>query len=172
MKKLLILLALLMFAVPSHADRIRYDTTASSSSSIAANSVGDTEADNSTPADLMKIQLSLRVDGAGSVIGTGAKAWTRIPWNCTITAWDMTVDTSATTTIDVWVDTYANYPPDNGDTITNGNEPAIAAGTKAQDTDITDWSDVTLSAGSYIKFNVDANDNATELTLNIYGYKT
>jgi len=135
-------------------------------------SIGDDEIDNSTPSDVMKIGIVLTIDGAGTAISVGAKNWVRIPFNCTITAWELTVDTSATITIDVWKDTYTNYPPDNTDTITNGHEPAISGAVKAQDTDISDWGDVTIDAGDYLKFNVDANDNATVAILTIWGYKT
>lgn len=111
------------------------------------------------------LDIRLVLDGAGAAITTGAKGWVRIPWDVTLTGWKMTADQSTTTTIDVWKDTYANFPPDNADTITNGHEPAIAAATKAEDTDISDWGTTSVSAGDYLRFNVDANDNAELLEL-------
>lgn len=112
------------------------------------------------------------IDAGGTAITTGAKGWVRVPFACTLTSYELTVDTSATITIDVWKDTYANFPPDNTDTITNGHEPAISAGIKEQDTDISDWTTVTVSAGDYIKINVDANDSATKAVLTLIGTKT
>jgi hypothetical protein len=111
--------------------------------------------------------IIFKIDGAGSAIATGAKAWVRIPYACTLTGWYLTADASTTTTIDVWKDTYANFPPDNSDSITNSHEPAISADTKNSDTDISDWSSVAVAAGDYIRINVDANNNATYLELEI-----
>lgn len=118
------------------------------------------------------VDLVFVVDGLGSVITTGAKAWLRIPWGLTLTGWKITTDVSTTTTIDVWKDTYANFPPTNADTITNGHEPAISATVKAEDTDITDWTTVTVAMGDFVRINIDANDNATFLVLNITAERT
>ena len=84
----------------------------------------------------------------------------------------MSTDQSATVTIDVWKDTYANFPPDNADSITNGHEPALSAASKGQDADISDWSTVTISEGDYLKFNVDANDNATTIQLCLHAERS
>lgn len=120
-----------------------------------------------------KIQFTFVFDGGGSEIADNKTAWVRIPANCTITGWDLTGDVSGAIKIDVWVDTYANYPPTNADTITNAHEPEIvASGTKAQDLDITDWSDVTLDAGSYMKVSVDSCTTITYAVLTIYGVKS
>jgi hypothetical protein len=120
-----------------------------------------------------QMAIHFTLDGSGSAITTGAKSWVRVPFACTLTGWELTVDTSATITIDVWKDTYANYPPDNADAIPGAEkEPAITAAIKAQDTDITDWATDDIAAGDYIKINVDANDNATKAYLTLYGNKT
>lgn len=120
-----------------------------------------------------QMAIHFTLDGSGSAITTGAKSWVRVPFACTLTGWELTVDTSATITIDVWKDTYANYPPDNADAMPGAEkEPAITAAIKAQDTDITDWTTDDIAAGDYIKINVDANDNATKAYLTLYGNKT
>ena len=146
----------------------------SAATSIEATTIteGGNAVPNVTENIIKQFAMHFTIDGGGEIISTGAKSWIRLPFACTITGWELTVDTSATITIDVWRDTYANFPPDNGDTLTNGHEPAIAAAVKAQDTDISDWTDVTLDVGDYVKINVDANDNATKAYLTIYGNKT
>jgi len=101
------------------------------------------------------------IDGGGSAITTGAKAWLPLLKSGTLTGWDLTIDTSATITVDVWDDTYGNFPPTDADSMTNGHEPAISAATSATDADISDWADVAVTKGEYIRVNVDANDNAT-----------
>ena len=106
------------------------------------------------------------IDGGGSAITTGAKSWIPLLKSGTITGYDFTCDTSATIVADVWTDTYANFPPDNSDAMPGGGkEPTITAGVKAQDTDISDWSSVTVTKNNYIRINIDSNDNATYAVL-------
>ena len=94
------------------------------------------------------------------------RPWVRVPFACTLTGWELTADASTTLSIDVWKDTYANFPPTVADTITNGNDPALSASNKAQDTDISDWSDVTIDAGDYIKIDADvASGNTATLVV-------
>lgn len=109
-------------------------------------------------------EIVLTIDGGGSAITTGEKTWVRIPYACTITAVEMTSDQSATVTVDVWKDTYANFPPTDADSITASAVPTITAGTKSLDETLTGWT-TSVSAGEYLKFNVDANDNATRVVL-------
>lgn len=117
------------------------------------------------------VSVSCTIDGGGAVITTGIKGEVRVPMNMTITGWEITANTSSTITVDIWKDTYANYPPADADSICNGHEPAISAGIKAQDVDLADWSTVAITAGDYIRFNVDANDNATKILITLYGTK-
>ena len=113
--------------------------------------------------------IVMTTDGGGSAIETGAKGFIYIPYDCTLTGWDMVVDTSGSIVIDVWVDTYVNYPPTNADTITNGHEPTITTAVKNTDADISDWSAVTLTAGSYIRWNVDSVTDVTMVVLTLKG---
>jgi hypothetical protein len=57
--------------------------------------------------------------------------------------------------IDVWKDTYANFPPNNADSITGSNEPALVNARKNQDTDISGWT-TSISSGDILAFNVDS----------------
>lgn len=95
-------------------------------------------------------------DGAGSAITSGAEAWLRMPYSGTLTAWTLLCEPSGSITIDIWKDTYANWPPTDSDSITNGHEPSVSSGTKAEDTDITDWSDTSVSAGDILYAHVDS----------------
>lgn len=118
-----------------------------------------------TPASNV-IGLLFLIDGAGSAITTGIKGDMEIPFACTLIAWTLIADQSGAIKIDVWKDTYANFPPDNDDSITNGHEPEIAAsGTKAQDTDISDWTTVAVAIGDILRFNIDSCATITRATL-------
>jgi hypothetical protein len=117
--------------------------------------------------------LQIVIDGSGSTITTGIKGDVRVPFACTLTGWTILADQSGAIVIDVWRDTLANFPPTDADSITNGNEPEIAAsGTNAEDTDLSNWTDVTLDAGDILRFNVDSVSSFTRVTLLLHMTKT
>ena len=62
--------------------------------------------------------IILTMDGAGSAVPTGVRGYLQIPFACTITAARIVCSPSATCVVDIWKDTYANFPPTNADTIT------------------------------------------------------
>lgn len=111
--------------------------------------------------------LGYFIDGGGAVITTGiAGMGLIVPYACTIVDWTITADVSGAIKIDIWRDTYANFPPTNADSITNGFEPEItASGTKAQDTDLSNWTSVTINAGDILYFNVDSCTSITKALL-------
>ena len=106
-----------------------------------------------------------------NVITTGEAVTARlsIPFNCTLTGWTILADTSTTTTIGVWKDTYANYPATIADTITkrNTHDPATSAANKATNTNITNWTSTAVTAGDQMGFTVSANNNAHWIQLTI-----
>ena len=119
-----------------------------------------------------KTTLGLTIDGGGIELTIGIKGYIAIPYNCTITGWVALADISGSIKIDVWKDVYANYPPDDTDSITNGHEPEITTATKAEDSDLGDWSSVTVTAGDVIGFSVDSITDITRLTLILQVTKT
>lgn len=123
-----------------------------------------------TVANLLTVGIPLILDGAGSELTTGVKADIPIPFACTLTGWDLVTDQTGTITIDIWKDTYANYPPTNADTITGGGEPSVGGGSKAQDTTLSGWT-TSIAAGDILRFNVDAINTVTRATLMLYALK-
>jgi len=119
-----------------------------------------------------KTTFGISIDGSGGVIETGVKGFIRIPYGATLTGWTLIADVSGSIKIDVWKDVWANYPATDADSITNGHEPEISSATKAEDTDISDWSSVTVTAGDVIFFNVDSCTTITKITLIIEITKT
>jgi hypothetical protein len=109
--------------------------------------------------------IEIRLDGNGFALTTGTKYPSiEVPFACTIVGSRLLLDQSSTTTIDLWKDTYANYPPDNSDSITASAPVATSAAVKSEDTTLTGWT-TTLSRGDIILANIDANDNATFATV-------
>lgn len=108
--------------------------------------------------------LGVVIDGGGSAITTGIKADLYVPFACTITAVTMLADQSGSIVVDIWKDTYANYPATVADTITASAKPTITTATKSQDATLTGWG-TSIAAGSTLRFNVDSITSITRLTL-------
>lgn len=104
------------------------------------------------------------IDGGGSAITTGQKGYIEVPYNCTITAVRSFADQSGSIVVDVWKDTYANYPPVDADSITASAPITISSTVKSQDTTLTGWT-TTLTAGDILGFNVDSITNIQRLTI-------
>ena len=91
-----------------------------------------------------------------NMIGTaGEQAWVQIPYDCTITGYELTADQSGDIVIDLWVDDYSAFPPTVANTITAAAKPTLSSAQKATDSTLTGWTK-TLSAGDYILANVDS----------------
>jgi hypothetical protein len=97
--------------------------------------------------------LGITIDGGGSVITSGVKGYLYCPYACTITAATCLADVSGSITIEVWKDTYANYPPVVGDKISASAPITLSSAQKSQDTTLTGWT-LSVAAGDTLAFNV------------------
>jgi len=122
------------------------------------------------PTSVKAAQIHFDIDGGGSVITTGAKAWIRVPFNMTIQGWDITADQSGSIVVDVWKNSYVNFPPTVLDTIAGSEKPTLSAAQKNQNTNLTTWT-TAVSAGDYIRINVDSASTVTKVCIDIYGVK-
>jgi hypothetical protein len=123
---------------------------------------GTTLSANATAAIIGAIGIT--IDGGGSAITTGIKGYIYVPHACTITAVTMLADVSGSAVVDIWKDSYANFPPLVADTITASAKPTITTATKSQDTTLTGWT-TSVSAGDILAFNVDSASTITRLHL-------
>lgn len=112
----------------------------------------------------LKGAITFVVDGGGSAITTGIKGDLQIPFDCTIVAARLLADQSGSIVVNVWKDTYANFPPDVTDKITASAPPTITTATKSQDTTLTGWT-TAITAGDILRFNVDSITTVTRVTL-------
>lgn len=112
------------------------------------------------------IEYVILTDESGTAIPAGVAGFLEIPFSCGIVAARMVADQSCTATVDIWMDTYANFPPTNADSITAAAPLAIVAGIKDEDTTLTGWT-TAIPAGNWLGFNVDANDNAELLVVSL-----
>lgn len=118
------------------------------------------------PASLLSAAIPFIIDGTGSAITTGIKGDLIIPFACTITEWTLLADQSGSIVVDVWKDTYANYPPTAGDSITASAKPTISSATKNQSSTLTGWT-TSIAAGSTLRFNVDSATTVQRATLSL-----
>ena len=110
------------------------------------------------------------IDGGGSAITVGVKGDLYIPDAFTITGVAVLADQSGSIVLDLWVDTYANYPPTVADTITASAKPTLSSATKTKDTTLTGW---TTSIGSdrTLRVNVDSASTVTRVVLAVWGVR-
>lgn len=66
--------------------------------------------------------------------------------------------------VDVWKDTYANYPPTVADTITAAAKPTITSAVKYESTTLTGWT-TSVAAGDILAFKLDSTTVFTLVTI-------
>jgi hypothetical protein len=106
----------------------------------------------------------------GGVISTGVKGYVQIPVGFHPTGWTLLADASGSIVIDVWADSYANFPPVVADSIAGSEKPTLSAAQKGQDLTLTTWSDI--DSGDVIAFNVDSAATVQCVWLTIRGTLT
>lgn len=149
---------------------------------ISASAPGDTAAAGSTGevADAghrharatERVVYEFVIDGGGSVITTGVKGDLYVPDAFTLTGWAILLDQSGSIVIDVWNDTYANYPPTVADSLNagGGTKPTVTTATKNKDTTLTSY-DTSIPADSTLRFNVDSITTATRAVIALFGVR-
>lgn len=131
----------------------------------------DTHAANKSAHQSNIADLTFIIDGGGSAITIGEKGHLEIPFACTITQVTMLADLSGSIVVDIWKDTYANFPPTNDDSITAAAPPTITTAQKSQDSTLTGWT-TAIAAGNILTFNVDSCATITRLTISLKVAKT
>lgn len=130
----------------------------SDGSIVITNSSGPTvDLSVQNPAGIEKGDLVLELVkiGTGVDIATGQKQFLRIPFDCTITGWTIVADVACSIVVDIWSDTYGNFPPTVADTITGSAKPTLSSAVKNTSTTLTGWN-TSLLAGNVLLFNVDS----------------
>ncbi len=111
-------------------------------------------------------QHTIVIDGQGSAPVANSKLYFRFGYAGTITKVSLLADVSGSIVLDVWKDTYANYPPTIADTITASAKPTLSSAIKSEDSSLTGWT-VSFSAGDCFAVNVDSASTLTKATLTI-----
>jgi hypothetical protein len=118
-----------------------------------------------------KGQLGVALNGNGYVITTGVKAYLTVPYSGIITGWEILGNATGSIVVDVWKDTYDNYPPTLSDSICGNDKPTLSSQIKNNNNILTAWS-TTITEGDIIAFNVESASIVTQVTLTLKINKT
>jgi hypothetical protein len=89
-------------------------------------------------------------DGGGAAIASGTFIDVEFDFACRIDQVTMLADRSGSITVDLWKDTYANFPPTSADPITGATPPTISASNKSQDANLVGWTRA-IAAGDIVR---------------------
>lgn len=121
--------------------------------------------------NLRTFSVSFIIDNGGVPITTGIKGYIEIPFSGTFEGWTIVADLSGSIVVDVWKDTYVNFPPTVADSITGSEKPTLASAQKNQDLSLTTWT-TSFSAGDILAFNVDSATTVTKVTVSLRATKS
>lgn len=110
--------------------------------------------------------INFVIDGGGAVIATGVKGDIIVDATCTIISVTVLADQSGSIVVDIWRDTYGNFPPTNADSICGGAKPTISSATKSQDATLTGWT-TNIPASEVLRFNVDSCTGIQRATVSL-----
>ena len=102
---------------------------------------------------------------------TNVTSWLRVPYACTINGYELTANAVGSCVLDIWRDTYANFPPTVADTITASSKPTLSTAQKATDSTLTGWNK-TLAEGDYLMVNVDSVSDIDIINLSLIVERT
>jgi len=114
--------------------------------------------------------ITFIMDGGASVISTGQKGYLIAPYSGIITGWTIVSDVIGSIVVDVWKDTYANYPPTVADTIAGSEKPTLSSVNKNSDSNLSTWT-TQFSMGDIFTINVDSVSTVTKVTLLLHTIK-
>lgn len=89
-----------------------------------------------------------------------------IPIACTIISSRIFSDVSGSAVVDIWKDTWANYPPTVADTITASAKPTLSSQTHVEDATLTGWS-LNIAAGDALIGNLDSSSGVGQVVVEL-----
>jgi len=114
--------------------------------------------------------LTFKIVGDNATDGkiyAGIKGDLEVPYACTISRATVLLDATDNMTVEIWKDTYANFPPTQADNITAAAPLTISATNKAQDSTLTGWTK-DITAGDILRFYISSTENlASRCTISL-----
>lgn len=110
--------------------------------------------------------LAFKVDGGGSVPGTGVvDDYPNMPFACTILDWTIQADQAGSLSLDVWKKAFAiGSPPTVANTIVAAAPPTLTAAQSNQNATLAGWT-VAIAAGDHLRLNLASITTITRFTL-------
>ena len=94
-----------------------------------------------------------------------------IPVDATITGWIIsTTGAACSAVVDIWVQPYADFPPEDAQSIAASALPTLSTAQMNKDTTLTGWT-TALAADSFIRANLDSSDCTGNIQVTIIGTK-
>jgi hypothetical protein len=118
---------------------------------------------SAVPANVKIRSIGYVFDGAGAILQAPRTSYYTVPFACTISAWNITVD-AGTATVDVWKVASGTAIPTAANKITGSATPAISTGTAIHSTTLTGWT-TSVSANDVFGFNLSAVTSATNVSI-------
>ena len=100
---------------------------------------------------------------AGSTLNVNERAFTWVPFDCTLSEVVLLATPSGTVTVGIWATSYANWPPTSANAITGSVPVTLASGVKYKDAALSTWT-TTLASDMGIIFNVDAASTVEQVS--------
>lgn len=98
---------------------------------------------------------------------TGVLGDVQVDFDCVITGVTLLADKNGSAVIDIWKDTYANYPPTADDSICGAaSKPTLSNASKYNDTSLPNWNK-SINAGDIIRFNLQSVSSISRLTIKL-----
>lgn len=113
--------------------------------------------------------INFVIEGGGAPITAGQKGHIEVPFACTLNQWSILLDQSGSISVQIWKDSYANFPPTVADDI-NASPYQVTTATKNQGTLFTVSS--SIAAGDILAYNVVSATTATRATISLRVAKT
>lgn len=111
--------------------------------------------------------LEVFIDGGEVTIVTGdSSAFIEVPYNCSINSASLFIQPSGSMIVDIWKDTYANFPPTVSDSICSTSKLTISSGVASTDSAMAGWT-TTLSKGNILLISVDSVTTSTKACVSL-----
>lgn len=99
-------------------------------------------------------------------ITTGIKGDVSLDFDGEILGYTMLANETGSVVVDIWKDTYGNYPPTDDDSITDSSPMTITTDIKEQDTTLSGWT-TSFSEGDTLRFNVDSVTDIKQVSISL-----
>ncbi len=113
--------------------------------------------------------LTIMIDGDGNPIDPGVSGLLKLPTACTLTAWELvSVDgVEGSIVVELWADSYDNFPPDVADIVGASETPTLTAQVKNRNTNLNAGLGYALDAGDWLTWTVTSATDVTKVALSL-----